>query len=182
MEALTGLALSLPAGLNPYIPLLMAGVAVRFGWLELVKPYDMLGEWWALAIVAVLLVVEIVADKVPAVDHVNDAIGTVVRPAVGGFLALAAGSSTNIHPVLLFVAGVIMAGGAHAAKATARPVVNVSTGGAGAPLASTIEDVAAFFMSVLAIVVPVIAVALGAVVAFVGVSWMRRKLAARKEP
>ena len=76
MDILSGLTLAAPAGLNAYIPLLAVALAQRFGWLELGTPWELLGEWWSIALIAVLLVVEIVADKVPAVDHVNDVVQT----------------------------------------------------------------------------------------------------------
>ena len=117
----------------------------------------MLGEWWAIGLVAVLLVVEIVADKVPAVDHVNDAIQTVVRPAAGGLLAVSASGEADASSIALLVAGVLIAGGVHSVKATTRPVVNASTAGVGAPVVSTIEDILALIMTVLAIVVPILA-------------------------
>ena len=112
-------------------------LAERLGWLQLDAPYDILGAWWVIAIIAVLLIVEVVADKVPAVDHVNDVIQTVVRPAAGGLLAVSASGHGSVSPVVLLVAGVLIAGGVHAVKASARPVVNVSTAGAGAPVVST---------------------------------------------
>lgn len=159
MELLTGLGLALPAGLNAYIPLLTVAVAQQFGWIDLEGNYALIGEWWSIALIAVLLAVEVVADKIPAVDHVNDAIQTFVRPAAGGLLVAAAAAGNDyVHPVLWVVAGVVLAGGVHAAKATARPVVNASTGGVGAPVVSAVEDGAALVMSVAAIVVPILAI------------------------
>ena len=157
MDILTGLTLAAPAGLNAYIPLLAVALAERFGWLTLSSPWDLLGEWWAIGLVAVLLVVEIVADKVPAVDHVNDAIQTVVRPAAGGLLAVSASGEADASSIALLVAGVLIAGGVHSVKATTRPVVNASTAGVGAPVVSTLEDILALVMTVLAIVVPILA-------------------------
>ncbi len=121
-----------PAGLNAYIPLLALALAQYFGWVDLSRPYDLIGSWWAIALIALLLVVDVAADKIPLVDHVNDAIQTVVRPAAG----------------------------VHSVKATARPVVNVSTVGVGAPVVSTVEDVGASILSVLALAAPVLAVIL----------------------
>lgn len=155
MGFLTSLGLAIPAGLNAYIPLLAVAVANHFGWLELRQPFDLLGSWWVIGVIVVLLVVEMVADKVPAVDHANDVIQTVVRPAAGGMLFIAASpQASNVNPWLLVVAGVIVAGGVHAVKATTRPVVNASTAGLGAPIVSTIEDVLAAVTAVLAIVAP----------------------------
>jgi uncharacterized membrane protein len=157
MDVLSGLTLAAPAGLNAYIPLLAVALAERLGWLQLTSPWDMLGAWWAIALIAVLLIVEIVADKVPAVDHVNDLIQTVVRPAAGGLLAVSASGQADTSSIVLLVAGVLIAGGVHSVKATARPVINLTTGGSGAPVVSTIEDVLAVAMTALALLVPVLA-------------------------
>lgn len=174
MDILTGLGLAIPAGLNAYIPLLAVAVAQHFGWISLAEPYALLGEWWAVALIAVLLMVELVADKVPAVDHVNDAIQTFVRPAAGGLLFVATASPVAewVHPAVWVVAGVLVAGSVHAAKATTRPAVNVSTAGAGAPVASAAEDAAALVATVIALVAPVL---VGAVVLVMVVVCVRRR-------
>lgn len=167
MDILTALGLSIPAGLNAYIPLLVVAVAQHFAWLELRAPFDMLGSWWAIAVIAVLLVIEVVADKVPVVDHVNDIVQTVVRPAAGGIVAVAgSGSSSEVSPWLLVVAGVLLAGSVHAAKATVRPVVNVTTAGVGTPVVSTAEDVGAVALSATAIAAPILVIVVLAGVAY----------------
>ncbi len=157
MDPLSGLALAAPAGLNAYIPLLVLAVSQHFGWVDLSQPYDLIGTWWAMAVIAVLLVVEVVADKLPPVDHVNDAIQTVIRPAAGGLLGLSASGQGQLSPWILLLTGILLAGGVHTVKATARPVVNLSTAGTGAPVVSTAEDVAASVISVLALAAPVVA-------------------------
>jgi uncharacterized membrane protein len=176
MEILAGIGLAVPAGLNAYIPLLTVALAERLGWIHLDEPFALLGEWWAIGLIAVLLVIEIVADKVPAVDTVNDVIQSVLRPAAGGLLFAAANSGDGyIHPVVYIAAGVIIAGGVHATKSVARPVANTATGGTAAPILSTLEDIVATVLSVLAIVVPVMAgVAAIAVVALLVRRFMRR--------
>jgi hypothetical protein len=166
VDILSGLTLAAPAGLNAYIPLLTVALAQRLGWLQLEAPFDMLGSWWVIALVAALLAVEVVADKVPAVDSVNDVVQTVVRPAAGGLLSVSSSGQAGVSPWLLLVAGVLVAGGVHAVKATARPAVNVSTAGVGAPVVSAVEDVVAFVLSVMALLVPILALlaVVGAVV------------------
>ena len=184
MELLTALGLSIPAGLNAYIPLGAVALAQRFGWLQLKQPFDVLGEWWMIAIIVVLLIVETVADKVPAVDHINDVIQTLIRPAAGGIVAVAAaGSATNVSPWLLVAAGVLLAGGVHAAKATTRPVVNATTAGMGAPAVSAAEDAGAVALSAAAIFAPVLVAFLlaGLVYAFWRL-WQRRYDFGRNEP
>jgi uncharacterized membrane protein len=174
---LTAIGLAVPAGLNAYIPLLAVAVSQKLGWLQLKEPYGLIGEWWAIALIAVLLLVELVADKVPAVDHVNDIIQTVIRPAAGGLLAVAMSpASSNVHPAVFVVAGVLVAGTVHAAKATTRPAVNTATAGFGAPVVSAIEDGVAAVTTFIALVAPyllVIAVLLLAV--FFWRLWVRKR-------
>ena len=87
MELLTGFGLATAAGLNAYIPLLALGLLGRFTHLvTLPHGWTWLENGWVMAIVAVLLVVEVVADKIPALDSVNDAIQTFVRPTAGGIV------------------------------------------------------------------------------------------------
>ncbi len=189
-EAISGLSaafgLSGSAGLNAYIPLLVVALAARFPisdpLVKLQAPYDLLSSWWAIGLIAVLLVVEIVADKIPAVDSVNDGIQTFVRPAAGAILfAGSANVITDIHPILSLVAGLLLAGGVHATKAAARPVVTVSTAGVGNPVVSTLEDIVAAVVSLLAVVLPIIAaILLLGFVLFIIITirrWRRRKMA-----
>lgn len=183
IEAISGLSaafgLSGSAGLNAYIPLLLVALAARFPTgdplVELQPPYDIMGSWWAIGLLAVLLVVEIVADKIPAVDTVNDGINTFIRPAAGAILfAGSANVITDIHPILALGAGLLVAGGVHATKTAARPVVTVTTAGVGNPLVSAVEDFVAFIVSLLAIVLPIIAALLMATFLIVVIVMIRR--------
>lgn len=179
MELLTAIGLAVPAGLNAYIPLFAVAVAQRLGWLELAHPYSLVGEWWAIALIVVLGIVEFAADKFPAVDHVNDVVQTFVRPAAGGILmAGASGQVGQDYPIVMIVCGVLLAGAVHAAKATARPVVNASTGGAGAPVVSLAEDAVAAVSSVVAIVAPVLVALMVAGTGWMLWRWRRRRTGA----
>ncbi|HEX6497694.1 MAG TPA: DUF4126 domain-containing protein [Micromonosporaceae bacterium] len=168
LEALTGIGLATSAGLNAYIPLLAIGLLARYSHLITLPPtWQWLANGWVLAILAVLLAIEFVADKVPVVDHVNDVVQTVVRPTAGGLAFGAASSSQTVtvtdpgqffssHQWVPIVAGIIISLTVHGAKATARPVVNATTAGFGAPVVSTLEDLGSVLMSVLAILAPVL--------------------------
>lgn len=80
-EVLTGTGLAASAGLNAYIPLLILGLLGRYtDLIDLPSGWTWLGNGWVILIMAVLLAVEMVADKVPVVDHINDMVQTVVRP------------------------------------------------------------------------------------------------------
>ena len=179
MDILTGITLAAPAGLNAYIPVLAVALSQHEGWLHLSGAYAHMGDLWFIALVTVLLIVEIVADKIPAADHVNDIIQTLVRPAAGGLLAVAAAGEGKLEPWLLLAAGVLIAGGVHAVKASARPFINGLTAGAGGPAASLVEDTGAVGLSIVAIAAPVIGALLtvaticGTVWGFA--SWRRRR-------
>lgn len=154
---LTAFGLSASAGLNAYIPLLLIGFTARL-WPEVLRlsaPFDILTSGWVLGLLTVLLLVESLADKIPVVDHMNDALGLIVRPAAGAVLfASAAGTVEFLDPGIALALGLVVAGTTHGAKATARPVVTATTGGLGNPLVSTLEDIVALLTSVVAILAP----------------------------
>jgi hypothetical protein len=166
LEALTGLGLATSAGLNAYIPLLAVGLLARYTHLiTLPSSWLWLENGWVLAILLVLLSIEMVADKIPVVDHVNDVVQTVVRPTAGGLVFGAASSSQTVsdpgsffsgHKWIPIAAGIIISLTVHGMKATARPVINLSTAGVGAPIVSTLEDIASVGLSLVAIVLPVL--------------------------
>lgn len=152
-----GLAAS--AGLNAYIPLLIVALMGRFSnLLNLNEPWTTLTDWWIIGLLVLLSVVEFFADKVPAINHINDGIQTLVRPAAGAILFAAnADAITDIHPVLSIAAGLLVAGGVHAAKAGAlRPAVSATTGGTGNVAVSVLEDILSTVLSILAILVPIV--------------------------
>ncbi len=163
MEILLGIfsafGLSASAGLNAYIPLLVVGVIGHYfpETLTLSQPWDLLANPWILILLGVLVIIEMVADKVPAVNHINDVIQTVVRPAAGA-IAFAASAKviTDVNPVLALACGLLMAGSVHVAKAAAlRPAVTATTGGAGNIPVSIAEDVVSFFASMFAVLLPI---------------------------
>lgn len=168
LEVLTGSGLAVAAGLNAYIPLLILGIAGRtLEFVELPATWAWLENPWVIAILVVLLIVEVVADKVPVVDSINDWIQTVIRPAAGGIaFGTGAASETAVvtDPASFFssnawvpvVVGIVLALGTHATKMAARPVLNAATAGVAAPVVSTIEDASSVLLSVLALLVPVL--------------------------
>jgi len=155
--------LSASAGLNAYIPLLVVSLLAKFtSLIELAEPWNTLESWWVIGVLAVLGTVEMVADKVPVVDDVNDAIQTFIRPVAGAILfATSAKTITDVNPALSMICGLLVAGSVHAAKSlVARPVIEASTVGVGVPVVSTIEDVLATIISVLSVALPILMVIL----------------------
>lgn len=183
--------LSASAGLNAYIPLLIVSLVAKFtNLVTLDDPWSAMTNWWIIGLLVVLSTLEFFADKLPAVNHINDIIQTVVRPVAGAILfAASADVITEVHPVLSLAAGLLVAGTVHAAKAGAlRPAVSATTAGTGNVFVSILEDIVSTVLTILALLLPVV---LGVLIVMFGAwviwyFWRRqnRKLAreaARKE-
>jgi len=190
IAVLTGMGLSAAAGLNAYIPFLIVALIAKYtDFITLPASYGWMESWWAIGIGIVLLLTEVVVDKVPAVDSVNDAVQTFIRPSMGGLLGAATAGAAQLddsvwmaqHPWVGVVLGVVVAGLVHAGKTTARPAANVATFGVGAPVLSTVEDGASVGLSLIALFVPLlVVVALVAVLAAFGWLWWRTRTRRRR--
>ncbi len=179
-SVLAAFSLSGAAGLNAWIPLLAAGLLDRAGQLQLAEPYDALATTPGLIVLGVFFVLDFFGDKVPAVDHVLHAIGSVVHPASGAILfAGPTETPTDVPSIVLFALGALTAGSLHATRATIRPASTTLTAGAGNPVLSFAEDVTSAVLSVVAVFAPILGVLLLLVVAAVAVLWWRRIRRAR---
>lgn len=179
--------LSASAGLNAYIPLLVISLLARFtNLIKLETPWDTLTSWWIIGLLIVLSSIEFFADKVPAVNHINDAIQTFVRPVAGAIVfAASAKVITDIHPVLSLAAGLLIAGGVHAVKAAAvRPAITATTGGAGNVPVSVAEDVVSTIIAIMAIIIPVIFTTMAIILTalIIWLIWRRMNRARIKQP
>jgi hypothetical protein len=183
MDALLGVfsafGLSASAGLNAYIPLLIVGVLAHYTKLiQLKAPWDLLANPWILIMLGILLIIEMLADKIPVVNHINDLIQTLVRPAAG---AIAFAASTNViegvDPVLAMACGLLVAGSVHLAKSAAvRPLVTATTAGAGNVPVSIAEDLTSTVVSFVSILLPIaIAILAGIAILFLLWLWARRR-------
>jgi Domain of unknown function (DUF4126) len=183
MELLTGIftafGLSASAGLNAYIPLLAVGLIGHYfpQTLSLTKPWDTLASPWIILMLCVLVIIEMLADKVPAVNHINDLVQTFIRPAAGAVaFAASANVVTDVSPVLALACGLLVAGTVHVAKAGAlRPAVTVTTGGAGNVPVSIAEDIVSTVLSIVAIILPILVGTLLIVLAAFIVYWLYKR-------
>jgi hypothetical protein len=160
LALLLGVGLSASTGLNTFLPLLLLGAAAKFGLagIALNGSFKWLASDTALIILIVACVIEIIADKVPAVDHALDSVATFLRPAAG---LVAMGSVMNgVDPVVAAVVGLIIGSpislGMHTLKAGTRVASTAMTFGCANPVLSVIEDVTAFGLSIAAIFLPLL--------------------------
>jgi uncharacterized membrane protein len=141
---------------------------------------------WVLTIVAVLLVVEVVADKVPALDSINDAVQTFVRPTAGG-IVFGSGTAAETAAVadpgefaqsgkwIPVVIGVVIALVVHLVKSAVRPAANVTTAGVAAPVLSTMEDVTSIGLVFVALLMPALVLVFVLALAWAAWSLLRRR-------
>ena len=186
IEFVIGSSLAAASGLNAWMPLFLLGLADRFlPAVELPGGWSWLSSDVALWVFGVLLVLEIVADKIPALDSVNDIVQSIIRPASGG---IAFGAGTNAQTVAVddpafftdnmwvpIVIGIAIALVVHVVKAAGRVVANTATGGVAAPVLSTVEDAASFALTAAAIIVPVVAIVLLVALVIAAVVFFRRR-------
>lgn len=189
---LAALGLSSVSGLRAYFPLLAVAVASHLtggsgqALIPLSKPFQALGTPWFIVLLVVLMLGEFTVDKLPVIDHISDAIHTIIRPLSGAIIM--AGTSNALSERNVWVAaiiGAVLALTVHTAKAASRPVVTASTAGLGNPVVSFAEDGLAVIIAVLAIFAPVIAVIV-LLIAAVLIGWLVykgvRKLRSLRQP
>ena len=153
--------LSGAAGLNAYLPLLMAAVLERLGVVELGEPIGTLSGNAGIAVLAVLFLADFVGDKVPGVDHVLHVVGTVIHPVAGALLFVGGtGIETGIPAAVAAVLGAATAETLHGGRAALRPASTATTGGIANPVLSLAEDGASLLLTIVAFALPVLALLL----------------------
>jgi hypothetical protein len=160
LAVLLGLGLSASTGLNTFLPLLLLSAAARFhiAGIELGQRFDWLTSDVAIIVLIVASVVEIIADKVPAVDHFLDAIGTFVRPLAATVATASVLTGADVNPTVAAVVGLMIGAptslGFHTLKAGTRVASSAATLGCANPVLSLIEDVISLSLTLVAIFVP----------------------------
>jgi uncharacterized membrane protein len=186
LALLLGLGLSASTGLNTFLPLLLLSAAARFhiAGITLGDKFNWLSSDVAIIVLIVACIVELVADKIPAVDHFLDTIGTFVRP-IAGTLATAS-VLTGVDPTIAAIVGIIIGAPAsfsfHSLKAGTRVASTAATFGCANPIISLIEDILSFFLSLVAIFAPIVVPLVLALFAFVLWRLVKRIRAASAAP
>ena len=157
------------SGIRLYALVSILGLLGRYGSLQLPQSLSLLENPWVIGVSSALFVIEFVADKVPAIDSVWDAVHTFIRIPAGAVLA--AGAFGDYDPVVKVVAGLLggsLAFGSHATKATTRAAVNTSPEPVSNFVVSTAEDVYAVgstFAAAFAPILILIIVGIGVLIA-----------------
>lgn len=161
MDFGTSYGLAMTSGVNAYLPLLSYAIAARFFHLYQVNPtFSYITQDWFMVALAVLALADLFADKIPGVDHVWDAIHTVLRPIAG---ALVAAAATGPHasgialPASLILGGTL-AGMVHTTKAATRVASTATTAGCMNTAISIVEDIVAMLGIVMSLLLPVVMV------------------------
>ena len=169
-----GIGLAACAGIRAWLPLLMAGGLARWGVIELGPSFQFIASDRALILFGVATVIEILADKVPAVDHALDSLSTVLRPAAGSLLAASVLWQVS-DPLTALALGVAVGAPTslvpHAAKSLLRAASTTFTGGLANPFISILEDLMAVALFVLTVLIPVV---VAAVLVLIGLLVARR--------
>jgi hypothetical protein len=158
LAALLGLGLAASTGLNTFLPLLLLAAAARFGiaGITLGEKFEWLTSDVAMIVLIIAVILELIADKVPAIDHFLDSVGTFVRPVAGAVAA--ASVFTGIDPTMAAVLGLIIGAptsfGFHSLKAATRVASSAATFGCANPVISLVEDILSLGLSVLSIFAP----------------------------
>lgn len=164
MALVAALGLSSTAGLRAVATLFAIGVVSDITisghpLLALHGNFTVLGSTPMLILLGVLTVVEIIIDKFPGLDNLNDVIHTVIRPVVGAVIV--AGTSNTLSDTNVWVAaaaGAVLAFGVHVTKSTARVATTATTAGVGNPIISVLEDLLSFGSILLVVVAKSVAI------------------------
>jgi hypothetical protein len=181
LSILVGVALAAACGFRVFVPLLVMSVASHTGHLNLSSGFEWIGSMPALIGFGVATAVEIAGYYIPFVDHLLDLIAT---PAaiVAGAVAMASsmvGLSPFLHWTLALIAGGGVAGLIQTLTGVTRIASTATTGGVGNPVVSTAEAGGSVALSTLAIVVPLVAVVMVAMVLFFATRALYRKVVQR---
>ena len=151
------IALAATAGIRAWLPLLLAGLVMRAGFLELGASIAFLASTRALVVLAVASGLEILGDKIPVVDHALDTLGTPLKLGAGALLAAAAFGTVS-DPLTSTILGVAVGAPTalvpHAAKSLLRVASTAVTGGLANPVLSFLEDTVTVAVFALAVLVP----------------------------
>ena len=180
-----GLALAATCGLRAFLPLFVVSLLSHLGHIELSDGFEWMSSTSAVAGLGAAVLLELLADKIPVVDHVLDTVADVVKPLAA--MVAAASVMTELDPMLSTVVGLVLGGtmaqGVHLVKAKLRLLSSALTATVANPFVSIIEDILALMATILAFLLPVLLFVAALLVSLWGFrAWIgRRKQASEVE-
>src|SRR5215210_5252256 len=152
-----GIGLSSVAGVRAFLPLALAALFAQLGFFPI--RYADPGEWWTVVgVLAGLAVVEILLDKVPALDPAFGYVMVPVRAASGALLFAALAPAVGQGLVPWLVAGAAIAGLVAVLKIVLRPSAKAASAGVSPAFLSFFEDIVALVGGALGFFVPFVPV------------------------
>lgn len=177
-----GLALAAACGFRVFVPLFAASVAGHTGHLGLASGFEWLGSTGAMVAFGTATVLELAAYYIPWLDHILDAV-TSPAAVIAGIIA-SASVIVDVPPLIkwavVLIGGGGLAGLTQSATVALRAKYGLFTTGLGNPVVSTIELIGSALTSLLAITLPLLALALVVVMVYLSVRVMRRVFGRRK--
>ena len=181
----TPFGLAFASGLNAYLPILAFALSVRWLHLYTVNPhFAFITQSWFIAALAILTLLDFVADKIPLIDHVWNAMHTIVRPIAGAVVAAAASGQalpvmhiaavtshaepgaaivalsaipvTGIGLFVILIIGGVLAALSHTTKSIARFVSTLTTAGFLNGVLSLVEDILVLIVVLLSLFAPTV--------------------------
>ncbi len=162
LQVLMAITLAAATGLRAFLPLFIVSIAAHFFGLPLSDSFKFLGDSRAVFVFGLATLIEILGDKIPAVDNFLDSVQTFLKPILALLASVAVLS--KLDPLLALVIAIAISGTVtlptQLTKGGVRLVSSGTTGGIANPFISIIEDITSLILSLLAILFPLIAIAL----------------------
>ncbi|MBN1233406.1 MAG: DUF4126 domain-containing protein [Candidatus Coatesbacteria bacterium] len=180
--AIMGFSLSACAGIRAFLPLAAVSIASKFGSLigynlPLTEYFTWLSSWPSVICFTTAVIIEIIADKFPAIDNILDAAAFLLKPIAGAFIAAAV--MTKMPPLLQAVLAIIIGGGiaegVHLIKAGVRGLSTVGTAGTANTVISIIEDIGSTILVILSFVIPILSAILIVILFIIVFKYMKNK-------
>jgi Domain of unknown function (DUF4126) len=177
------LGFSFAAGVNLYATVALLGLASRYGWVSLPPQFQAFDNDWIIGLALAMYVVEFVADKIPWIDSLWDALHTVIRPVGGALIAITTlGDASPEVETIVGLLGGTLAAGTHFTKAGTRAAANASPEPFSNWILSISEDVFVVSLGFIALKYPVVAaviVIIGVVLMLLFATWIVRAVKRR---
>lgn len=184
LKLLAGAGLAIPSGLNAFLPLLLMSVLAKGNKLTLHSPFDFLASWPAIVGLALLVGIEVLLNKLPQVERLDNALNLILQPLAGGLAFAAVVPPSDLPQGVSFLMGVALAEAMHLVRQDLQPALLASEMATLLkPVISLFQDGLAFLLALLAVFVPIVGGPLAILLLVVSYFSSRRfKKAMNREP